>query len=96
MGALSAGVGIHLFGQEFNYAWVPYSNLGSAQYFSLDFRFGGPPEEQKPHIEAPKKHASYSHSDDDEPSADYQNLRDLFTSDEDKAVPKKEAPKEQE
>jgi hypothetical protein len=48
--AFRAGVGIRVFGQEFAYAWVPYSDLGNAHYFSLDFRFGGSPEADNPSV----------------------------------------------
>ncbi len=38
---VTAGLGLYLWGQEFSYAWVPYGDLGDAQYFSLVLRFGG-------------------------------------------------------
>lgn len=31
----STGLGIYFMGQQFDYAWVPMGELGSAQYFSL-------------------------------------------------------------
>jgi hypothetical protein len=37
----STGIGLHVWGQEFSYAWVPMGELGSTQYFSLVMRFGG-------------------------------------------------------
>ncbi|HVO32756.1 MAG TPA: PorV/PorQ family protein [Elusimicrobiota bacterium] len=40
---LTAGVGIFLWGQEFAYAWVPYSNLGNTHYFTLTLRFANSP-----------------------------------------------------
>jgi len=46
LSAITGGLGIHAYGQEFAYAWVPYSDLGSTHYFSLDFRFGGGKEKQ--------------------------------------------------
>jgi hypothetical protein len=39
--ALTAGVGIRFWGQEFSLAWLPYGDLGNAFDFSLDLRFGG-------------------------------------------------------
>lgn len=94
LSAFTAGLGIHLFGQEFNYAWVPYSDLGNAQYFSFDFRFGGPPEAEKPHLkEASSNSASAA---DDDTSIEYKNLNDMLSDTEKKALPKNEAPKEQE
>jgi hypothetical protein len=40
LAGVSMGVGIDVLGQEFAYAWAPYGELGSAQYFSLVARFG--------------------------------------------------------
>jgi hypothetical protein len=40
MAGLSVGTGIHVWGQEFAYAWLPYGDLGNSQYFSLVGRFG--------------------------------------------------------
>jgi hypothetical protein len=39
MAGLTTGIGIHVFGQEFDYAWVPLGDLGSTHYFSLVLRF---------------------------------------------------------
>jgi hypothetical protein len=36
----STGIGLHVWGQEFSYAWTPYGDLGDAQYFSLVIHFG--------------------------------------------------------
>ncbi len=38
--AFSVGVGLHLWGQDLAYAWLPYDELGSSQYFSFLARFG--------------------------------------------------------
>lgn len=35
----TAGVGMKLFKQEISYAWLPYGDLGSTNYFSLLWRF---------------------------------------------------------
>jgi hypothetical protein len=40
LSALTVGAGIRLSGCEFSYAWVPYGDAGSTNYFSLDLRFG--------------------------------------------------------
>ncbi len=40
LSGVTAGVGIHLAGQEFDYAWVPMGELGDTQYFSLLFQWG--------------------------------------------------------
>jgi hypothetical protein len=40
MAGVAAGVGLRLWGQDFDYAWVPFGDLGTTQYFSLVLRFG--------------------------------------------------------
>ena len=40
MSGFTAGIGLEFWSQEFAYAWVPYGDLGSTQYFSLLLRFG--------------------------------------------------------
>ncbi len=40
LAGLSAGLGVHLWGQELAYAWVPYGDLGDTQYISLLLKFG--------------------------------------------------------
>jgi hypothetical protein len=37
---LTTGIGIEVFGQRFDYAWVPLGDLGQTQYFSIVFTFG--------------------------------------------------------
>jgi len=44
---LTTGVGLDLWGQELSYAWVPYGDLGTTQYFSMLIRFGGREEERR-------------------------------------------------
>lgn len=39
MAGLTLGMGLHLWGSEFDYAWVPMGDLGTTQYFSLVIRF---------------------------------------------------------
>ena len=43
----TTGLGLHLWGQEFDYAWVPLGDLGDTQYFSLVLRFGPSAEASK-------------------------------------------------
>jgi hypothetical protein len=40
LAGLTTGVGVHAWGQELDYAWLPYGQIGSVQYFSLVLRFG--------------------------------------------------------
>jgi hypothetical protein len=88
LGVISAGVGIHLFGQEFNYAWVPYSDLGNAQYFSLDVHFGGrsSDSDEKPRLRQVRK--SWYSSGDDDDDADFKNLKNILSDDEKEKLPK--------
>ena len=83
---LTAGLGLHFWGQEFAYAWAPYGDLGSAQYFSLMVRFGAE-EEQKRNLiqyQTIKKHRTVKQgtrrNDDLEP--EYQQLMQLLSDDE--------------
>ncbi len=46
LAGFSTGIGLHLWGQEFAYAWLPYGDLGDTQYFSLLLHFG-PNEAEK-------------------------------------------------
>jgi hypothetical protein len=41
LAGFTTGIGLHWWGQEFDYAWVPLGDLGSTQYFSLVIRFSG-------------------------------------------------------
>jgi len=43
---LTMGVGLRLWRQEFDYAWVPVGDLGNVQYFSLLIRFSQPRSEE--------------------------------------------------
>ena len=40
MAGLTTGLGLHLWGQELDYAWLPLGDLGNTQYISLVIRFG--------------------------------------------------------
>lgn len=39
---ITTGVGFELFGQRFDYAWLPLGQLGYTQYFSVAITFGSP------------------------------------------------------
>jgi hypothetical protein len=94
---LTAGVGIHVWGQEFAYAWVPYGDLGSANYFSLDLRFGGPKETSKPGlIKVEEKEPEFSiESLSPQPEqgvSDYQQIQNILTESEKRALQNQRAP----
>jgi hypothetical protein len=42
MAGFSAGMGLHIWGQQFDYAFVPVSELGQTHYFSAIFKWGVP------------------------------------------------------
>lgn len=44
---MTLGLGLHVFGQEFAYAWLPYGDLGDTQYFSLLIKFGSKEREHR-------------------------------------------------
>ncbi len=73
---LTVGMGITLWGQELSYAWVPFGELGSAQYVSLDIRFGAGEKSKRNLIQlsAPRKHAMAKETTDSE----YTELRQLL------------------
>lgn len=58
LAGLTLGIGIHAWGHEFSYAWLPLGDLGNTQYFSLVLRFGGPkpPRRNLIQYQAIKKH----------------------------------------
>jgi len=40
MAGFTMGLGVHIFGHEFSYAWVPLGDLGNSHYISMVLRFG--------------------------------------------------------
>jgi Type IX secretion system protein PorV len=66
LAGFSTGIGLHYWGQEFDYAWVPLGDLGNTQYFSLVLRFGAPEGNMKnmrSHAKA-EKQDPYPYRDD--------------------------------
>ncbi|SRR5258706_1128080 len=76
---LTAGLGLHVWGQEFAYAWAPYGDLGDAQYFSLLIHFGGEQEQRRNLIQYQhiKKHRTVHNKNDMDP--EYQQLMQLLS-----------------
>lgn len=98
----TGGLGIHAMGQEFAYAWVPYGDLGSTHYFSIDFRFGGKPEataqpglikvdEDEPG-ERPTHATSAGAAATAAPSSDYDLLEQVLTDTEKRSMDKNKTP----
>jgi len=53
LAGLTTGFGLHVWGQELAYAWTPYGELGSAQYFSLLVHFGTTSDNRRNLIQIP-------------------------------------------
>ncbi len=81
---LTVGMALHLWNQEFDYAWSPYGDLGSAQYFSLLFRFGAAEEEKRSLIQYQtiKTHRTVQKHDKDSTEPEYQQLMQLLSDDD--------------
>jgi len=47
LAGFTTGIGVHAWGQELSYAWVPLGDLGSTQYISLVLRFGDRNQEEE-------------------------------------------------
>jgi len=79
---LTTGIGLHLWGQEFAYAWAPYGELGNAQYFSMLIKFGAREEERRNLIQYNKikKHRMVKdNKKDDDMEPEYQQLMQLLS-----------------
>jgi hypothetical protein len=78
------GLGLHVWGQEFAYAWVPYGDLGDTQYFSLLIHFGERSEEKRNLIQYQqiKGHRTVN-GKNDESEPELQQLMQLLSTDED-------------
>jgi hypothetical protein len=85
LAGFSTGVGIHVYGQELAYAWLPYGDLGNTQYFSFMAHFGGREEERRNliHYQTIKEHRSVK-SGGDQPigQPEYQQLMQLLSDDD--------------
>jgi hypothetical protein len=94
---LTAGLGLHVWGQEFAYAWAPYGDLGDAQYFSLLIHFGADEEQKRNLIQYQniKTHRTvrngahhnssngrYTSQQDAETEPEYQQLMQLLSDDD--------------
>jgi hypothetical protein len=85
---LTAGLGIHAWGQEFAYAWAPYGDLGNAQYFSVLVHFGEREEAKRNLIQYQtiKKHRTVRTNQGERgekgSEPEYQQLMQLLSDDE--------------
>jgi hypothetical protein len=84
LAGLTAGLGLHFWGQEFAYAWAPYGDLGDAQYFSMLIRFGAEEEQKRNLIQYQniKKHRTVKGTQKDDIEPEYQQLMQLLSGDD--------------
>ena len=89
LAGFTTGIGIHAWGQEFDYAWAPYGELGNAQYFSLVVRFGEREDAKRNLIQYQtiKKHREVNAGSDDADS-EYQQLMQILSADEQRVASK--------
>ncbi len=81
---LTTGIGLHLWGQELDYAWAPYGDLGNAQYFSMLLRFGDHEQDKRNLIQYQdiKRHRSVRANQKDKEEPEYQQLMQLLSDDD--------------
>jgi hypothetical protein len=82
MAGFTTGVGLHAFGQEFAYAWVPAGDLGNTHYFSLLVHLGEADRAKRNLIQYQtiKQHrAVQGGTNDSDP--DYQQLMEMIQDD---------------
>jgi hypothetical protein len=94
LAGFSTGMGLHIWGQEFAYAWSPYGDLGDTQYFSLLIHFGAADEARRNLIQyqSIKQHravrgsgsgTTYGHTKtEDATEPEYQQLMQLLSEDD--------------
>src|SRR5688572_27365803 len=85
LAGLTAGMGIHVWGQELAYAWLPYGDLGQTHYISLLMKFGEAERAKRNLIQYQhiKKHRSVKQdAATDEAAPDYQQLMELLNDSE--------------
>lgn len=82
MAGFSTGLGLRFWGQEFDYAWVPYGDLGDTQYFSLLIRFGHDVEERRNLILYQKVHPHrQAHAEPNAVDLEYEQLLQILNYD---------------
>ncbi len=86
LAGLTIGLGLHVWGQEFAYAWAPYGDLGDAQYISLLIRFGAEEEQKRNLIQYQniKQHRTVKHKSEGKADMEpeYQQLMQLLSDDD--------------
>jgi hypothetical protein len=92
----SLGMGLHMWGQELSYAWLPYGELGNTHYISLLMKFGEAERAKRNLIQYQhiKKHRTTKGgrgSASDEVAPDYQQLMELLNDSEERTVRERRA-----
>jgi len=83
LAGFSTGLGLHVWGQEFAYAWTPYSDLGDTQYFSLLIHFGATEARRNLiQYQTIKTHRTVQGGPAEASEPEYQQLMQLLTSDD--------------
>ncbi len=84
LAGLTAGIGLHVWGQEFAYAWAPYGDLGDAQYISLLIHFGSEEEQKRNLIQYQniKRHRTVKSTPKADSEPEYQMLMQLLAQDD--------------
>jgi hypothetical protein len=83
LAGLTLGIGLHAWGHEFSYAWLPLGDLGNTQYFSLVLKFGGKTAENRNLIQY--QHIKRDRSVKEDNGSDEQELMELLNKDENKS-----------
>ena len=91
LAGLSLGLGLHAWGQEFSYAWLPLGDLGNTQYFSLVLKFGGAPSENRNLIQYQHIKRDRAVKDPEAHEADQELMQLLNDSEEKTPVAKKQS-----
>jgi len=92
LAGFSTGLGLHVWGQEFAYAWTPYGDLGDTQYFSLLIHFGTAAEARRNLIQYQtiKMHRMVQGTPNAATEPEYEQLMQLLSDDDSHVA---EAPK---
>jgi hypothetical protein len=93
LAGFTTGIGIHAWGHEFAYAWLPLGDLGSTQYFSVVLKFGGKDKKRNLiNYQSVKRPKPAKHADDPEELSPEDDLMTLLHIDE--GTPMAESPRE--
>ncbi len=80
LAGFSTGIGLHLWGHELAYAWLPYGDLGDTHYISLLLKFSPRDQAQRNLIQYQhiKSHRTAQEHQGQSPDPDYQQMMELI------------------